>query len=214
MQLPRGTFRALKRGCNMHTLINELKDSAFSGYCRIAPESGPITLVFDRGMIRLAEYKTIDGDAALERVFQSGPVTIDAVLHDLSPAQINLAVEFSPSSVVKSERRIVSSDRKEPQSYGNDVITTAKKEGHLDHEISLIDKTALNTTFEKPAIRSENSPVQTFGDGSLLSRELDALDSMDIEGMAAKFRTNCRIMMERLGLEHLVDHNTEKMNHD
>jgi hypothetical protein len=45
---------------------------------------------------------------------------------------------------------------------------------------------------------------------SLLSRELDALDAMDIESMAEKFRANCRIMMERLELEHLIDQNNGK----
>ena len=41
-------------------------------------------------------------------------------------------------------------------------------------------------------------------------RELDALDAMDIESMAAKFRANYRLMMERLELEHLIDQNTGK----
>ena len=40
--------------------------------------------------------------------------------------------------------------------------------------------------------------------------ELDALDAMDIEIMAEKFRANYRLLMERLELEHLIDQDTGK----
>ena len=63
----------------------------------------------------------------------------------------------------------------------------------------------------KPAEKSRISPIHSFDDdASLLSQELDALDAMDIEGMAAKFRANYRLMMERLELDHLTDQTNGK----
>jgi len=218
MQIPRGTFRALKRGCDLHTLIQELKDTAFSGYCRISPGSGSITLVFEKGKIRLAEYDTLEGDVALERLFQSGPVTVDAVLHDLSDAQLDLAVEFSPLSVVKSERKrtlpaqqggpgVSKSHHGTPPDYRN----TGPLQEIPDPGSRPVHEGPHHVIAEKPMVKSEISRIQIPDDeASLLSRELDALEAMDIENMAAKFRANCRLMMERLELDYLIDKNTGK----
>lgn len=218
MQIPRGTFRALKRGCDLHTLIQELKDTAFSGYCRISPGSGSITIVFEKGNIRLAEYDSLEGDAALERIFQSGPVTVDTVLHDLSDAQLGLAVEFSPLSVVKSGRKMILTDQQGSPGVGRsyhgtplDFRNTGLKKEINDPGSQPVHADPQKTPAEKPGVKSEISRIQAHDDdASLLSRELEALDTMDIENMAAKFRANCRLMMERLELEHLIDQNTGK----
>ena len=41
-------------------------------------------------------------------------------------------------------------------------------------------------------------------------RDLDALDALDIQTMTEKFRANCRQMIEKLELEHLLEKNTRK----
>jgi hypothetical protein len=219
MQIPRGTFRALKRRCSLHTLIQELRDSAFDGYCRIALGSGSITLVFVKGTIRLAQYDPLAGDAALERIFQSGLVTVDAVLHDLSPAQLDLAMEFNPLSVVKSEMTGISADQQGSHgvSGNNDGTPRDLRKNGMKKEMPVhgthpVQADPHRIPAEKPVVKSEIPCIQATDDddASLLSRELDALDAMDIESMAAKFRANYRIMMERLELEHLVDQNTGK----
>jgi hypothetical protein len=218
MQIPRGTFRALKRGCSLPALIQELRDSAFTGFCRIALGSGSITLVFEKGTIRLAKYDVLEGDAALERIFQSGLGTVDVVLHDLSPVQLDLAKEFSPLSIVKTGMKGLSTDQQDRHGVSGNNYGTApdlRKTGlkkELPDQGSRSDHAALHTTLaEKPVAESGISGIQTTNDDtSLLSRELDALDAMDIESMTAKFRANYRLMMERLELEHLIDHNTGK----
>jgi hypothetical protein len=218
MQIPRGTFRVLKRGCSLPALIQELRASAFNGFCRIALRSGSITLVFEQGTIRLAKYDALEGDAALERIFQSGLVTVDAVLHDLSPVQLDMAMEFSPSSIVKTGMEGISTDQQDRHgisgnNYGTspDLRKTGLKK-ELPDQGSRSDHAALHNIFaEKPVAESGIPSIQTSEDDtSLLSRELDALDDMDIESMTAKFRANYRLMMERLELEHLIDQNTRK----
>jgi hypothetical protein len=213
MQIPRGTFRALKKGCDLHTLIQELRDSAFSGYCRMSPGSGSITLVFDKGTIQLAQYDALEGDAALERICNSGPVTVNAVLHDLSPVQLAMAMEFSPLSVVKTEmERIRVSPQGDRDRVTSPILRKSGPEKETADQRSRPDRAAPHTTpVEKHVARRKVPQIQaTDDDISLLSRELDALDSMDIESMAAKFRANYRLLMERLELDHLIDQKTGK----
>jgi hypothetical protein len=216
IQIPRGTYRALKRGCSLQTLIQELEDSAFNGYCRIARGSGSITLVFEKGAIRLAGYDALEGDAALERILQSGLVTIDAALHDLNPVQLGLAMEFSPSSVVSTELEGISSDHWGSHGVsGNncetfpDLMKTGLATEIPDHLTLAVHTTPHALPAEKPGAGSEVPGIQTIDDDeSLLAQELDALDAMDIEIMAEKFRASYRLLMERLELEHLIDQDT------
>jgi len=219
MQIPRGTFRALKRGCSLQSLIQDLSDSAFSGFCRIAINTGSSTLVFKKGIIQLAEYGDLEGDAALERIRRSGPVSVDAVLHDLSPAQFDLAMEFSQSSVVKPEKKMAGVTDQQIRNGvkgGNhgtfpDLRKTDLKEKIPANNSRSVLQGPHNSPTDAQVAESGIPQIQASDDyASLLSRELDALDAMDIESMAEKFRANCRIMMERLELEHLIDQNSGK----
>jgi hypothetical protein len=38
-----------------------------------------------------------------------------------------------------------------------------------------------------------------------MDRDLNALDSMDLNTMSNKIRENCKIMVEKLHLEHLIE---------
>jgi hypothetical protein len=219
MQIPRGTFRALKRGCSLQSLIQDLSDSAFSGYCRIALNTGSSTLVFKKGNIQLAEYDDLEGDAALDKIRQSGTVIVDAVLHDLSPAQFDLAMEFSQSSVVKSEKKMArvpdqqerNGVEKSSLSIIPDSRKTDLKERIPANDIRSIHQGSPNNPAETHVAGGGIPQIQTSDDyASLLSRELDTLDAMDIESMSEKFRASCRIIMERLELDHLIDQNSGK----
>lgn len=220
MQIPRGTFRALQRGRNLHALISELQDSAFHGYCKMAFRSSSITLVFEKGTIQLAEYNALKGDAALEQILQSGSVTVDAVLHDLSPVQLLLAVEFSPLCVVHSEMLGISTDQQGiHDAAGNnsgssqDLRKIGVKEELRDPGRRPVHAAPDNIPKEQQGEKGDipcSQATDDDDDASLLSRELDALDAMDIESMAAKFRANYRLMMERLELEHLIELNAGK----
>jgi hypothetical protein len=180
--------------------------------------SGSITLVFEKGMIKLAEYDGLKGDAALERIHQSGLVTVDAVLHDLSPVQIGLAEEFSPLYVVKSEMKGFSAERQSIQGVSGTTFGSSRNLSKAGMKEKLPDPARLPVHEAPDTLPTEHRGEQCEfpsipaidDDASLLSRELDALDAMDIESMAAKFRANYRLMMERLELEHLIELNSGK----
>jgi hypothetical protein len=219
MKIPRGTFRVLKRRCSVHALIRELRDSSFSGYCKIAVGSDSIILVFKSGNIQLAEYGELEGNAALERVFQSdGLDTVDAVLHDLSPVQLDLAMEFNPGAVVKNRKSGKSIDptgghdgAENTGGTSPDLLKTGPKTDNPHHRNRPFQEAPHSLPAGKTAEKSRISPIPSFDDdASLLSGELDVLDAMDIEDMAAKFRANYRLMMKRLELDHLTDQTNGK----
>lgn len=56
---------------------------------------------------------------------------------------------------------------------------------------------------------AKKSPVDIFAregeEVTIMDRDLNALDSMDINTMSNKIRENCKIMVEKLHLEHLIE---------
>jgi hypothetical protein len=66
---------------------------------------------------------------------------------------------------------------------------------------------------QTPERKPKPSPVSdldiTENDESI-TRDLKALDAMDLDGMAEKIRTNCKLMVEKMDLGHLI----ENENHE
>ena len=215
MQLPRGTFRALKKGCALNSLIDELVLTAFSGYCRIIADSRSVTLVFQQGIILLAEYDTLQGDSAWTRIVQDGRMIADAVINDLTAPQVDLAIEFSPQARVTNTQ---------PPRKGGDQ---GDQRGPAQAAVPVPD----DTGGTREPFRRGSGPVRLYesaetvriaagaqdsapplpGDNDLfLLKDLESLDAMDIENIAEKFRANCRLMIERLNLEHLITQKSKK----
>jgi hypothetical protein len=218
MLTPRGTFRSIKRGCTLHTLIQELKDSSFSGYCKSTSGSSSITIVFDKGTIRLAEYDTLKGDDALKKLTRSGPVTVNAILHDLSPTQLDLALEFNPLSVVRSSRKtrgnplwVTVPERKKIPSdlHEEGAVTEQQRSRNNRNSDRAKDPSNMQSrpdhTTTKPAENTSAKAEAPHADASPLSRDLEVVETMDIESMATKFRADARAMMKRLELDHVID---------
>jgi hypothetical protein len=210
MQLPRGTFRDLKKGIGLQSLMKGLKEASFSGYCRIVSAETSSLLVLKEGDAILAKSGNLEGDEALLSIVDLRDSPVDAALHDLNETQLQLAMEFNPSARVRGG--------------GN---RTRGGEGFRDERPRAPARPAEKGDTRQPAgdardrgpapapLTAEKSwhqvPEQKGDDESaLFMKELDALDMMDIETMAQKFRKNCRQMIEKLELEHLLEHDTRK----
>jgi hypothetical protein len=102
MQLPRGTFHSLKKSISIASLLGELTDSSFTGYCTINVEKSPVFMVFEGGECILAHFENDEGLAARERLKGMGAAEVNAELYTLSPKQIQLAREFNPSMAMKA----------------------------------------------------------------------------------------------------------------
>ncbi len=225
MQLPRGTFRALKKGVTIPQLLNEMKASEFTGFCNISGMSVPVTLVLKNGRVLLATYNDLAGENASNAILSILSEEGEAELSDLTDAQIQLSLEFNPRAVVragdiqlpqesgKAPKKVKSTpDKKvilpEPQKPAPALKPEANIPEGKTGDIPAGGASALKKPDYKPS-----SPVATpdhIDEGmneeeQLVYQDLKVLDEMDLDSMSEKIRANCKIMVKKLNLEHLLE---------
>ena len=203
------------RGIRLDEMADELKKDQFTGYCTISRDNSEIVMVFRKGVLLLARYDATEGDTAWDRIGSLGNETVDAVLSNLSDMQVELALEFNSNARIKrspsrehrtpvppaGKARVaepgISRERVAP------VPNERKKREEISPQAPIREKEALEKiTSSKPEESASVPPGEEYS-GSY--RELDALDSMDIESMTQKIRNNCMVMIEKLNLEHLIE---------
>jgi hypothetical protein len=220
MQLPRGTFRDIQKESGLHSLISHMGEVSLSGYCKIISDETPILLVFRNGTIILAEFGELKGAAALDQISRIGDKTVDVVLHDLNEPQLELALEFNPSCALPGGVPIMRRADLTPSVPIDDIIRLHSRDPGKDSVIPVEGKgwsqqgITVAPVPARPKLPRQVSQPVTDDEVSLLIRELDALDGLEIESMAEKFRANCRLMIEKLDLEYLLEQNSGKENHD
>jgi hypothetical protein len=103
MQLPRGTFREIKKNETTESILLELERSKFSGICSISSGSNMGTLVFRAGKCILVKFLGKSGDAGWDEVQNILNNEVDAALSSLDEPQIQLALEFNKTcKIVRS----------------------------------------------------------------------------------------------------------------
>jgi hypothetical protein len=95
MQLPRGTFREIKKAVAIESLLRDLEGEKFTGIANISSQSLTGTLVFNAGKCILIKFLTSRGDTAWDELQKSRSKDVDAALALLGDAQIELALEFN-----------------------------------------------------------------------------------------------------------------------
>ena len=110
MQLPRGTFHSIKRGIVLHSLLDEMEKSKFTGYCTIRYDVINCTIVLQSGNYLLADYEKLEGEPAWHKIHGLLTKKVDAALTTLNDPQINLCIEFNthaelPETVRRSRRK-------------------------------------------------------------------------------------------------------------
>jgi hypothetical protein len=95
MQLPRGTFREIRKNVAIESLLHELEGEKFSGVANISSPSRTGSLVFKAGKCILVKVQNSRGDAGWDEIVQAGNVEVDAAISLLGDAQIDLALEFN-----------------------------------------------------------------------------------------------------------------------
>lgn len=225
MQLPRGTFQAIKREISLNDLTNELKKDQFTGYCTFSRNNSDIIMVFRNGSLLLASYDDLEGGTALNRIIDLGNDRFDAVLSSLSDMQVKLALEFNSNARVRKtpahrEHAPVppvppvhpgtheKAARVAPGGPRHRDIPEVKKP-EITEDLQLPPENggvaaAANIQEDSPA-RSDQTDIASEDEYSSLYKELEALDSMDIDSMTQKIRNNCLVMIEKLHLEHLIE---------
>ncbi len=218
MQLPRGSFRDLKRDSGLQSLISQMRDNSFSGYSFITLGETSILLVFSKGIIILAEYGETKGPAAMEQISHLGDRPIEVILHSLTDTQLQLALEFNPDCMLAGEH-MEGAGRGPPLSKR--VIISPSTGERKEDGIKLPEEKILSDTdlSGRPGSGRPKSvqPVLPKGaedESSILIQQLDALDVLEIKSMTEKFRGSCRRILEKLELEGLLEQELDKENND
>jgi hypothetical protein len=95
MQLPRGTFREIKKNETIESILSELERTRFSGICNISSGDATGTLVLNRGKCILVKFKGKCGDTGWDELQKSLDTEVDAALSSLDEAQVQLSLEFN-----------------------------------------------------------------------------------------------------------------------
>lgn len=221
MQLPRGTFHSMKKGMKIAAILKSLKEEAFSGSCSIACEGCLIDLVLQDGGIVLASCNADCGKDAMDRLTALHEEVADASLSDLTLAQMKLTLEFNAQCRVTEKReinrKVTSPPREEGQGKVHRNFPEIVPEKPVIEDMQVERKTSPAHAHRTPAGITTPSPVAPGGkkyadplaregdELTMVDRDLKALDSMDLDTMSEKIRENCKLMIEKLHLEHLME---------
>jgi len=230
MQLPRGTFRGLKKGMTLSQLLHEMKSGEFSGFCNISGMSVPVTLVLKNGRVLLATYNDLAGEDAWNAVLSIVSEKGETELSDLTDAQIQLSIEFNPRAIVREgdiqlpqesgtipkrgktvpEKKVkIPVQQKSPPRVERDISIPERKPEDL---IPAAGVPALTEPEHKPLHRTKapgHADEGTDEDEQLVYEDLKVLDEMDLDSMSEKIRANCQVMVKKLNLEHLLERKNE-----
>ena len=95
MQLPRGTFREIRKRETIESLLLDLERSKFSGICSISSATASGTIALKGGKCILVKFQGKPGDAGWEELQKCHADEVDAALSTLDEAQIQLSLEFN-----------------------------------------------------------------------------------------------------------------------
>lgn len=225
MKLPRGTFHSIKKGILFHSLLEEMEKTRFTGYCTISFGLETFSLVLNSGIYILADYDKLEGEHAWQKMHKLLEMKVDASLTTLNPAQLELAREFNPhatlpSFVRKSPTRQVRTGTTSPGTKRKDESSrNGVPGGYPEQQKKQVPNAGPHTptSEQHPAQQisptgTAQSPVEqqasgtgTEEGGSNIERDLEALDNMDIDEMTKKIRENCKVTIEQMDLDHLIE---------
>ena len=251
MQLPRGTFREIKKYVTIERLLSDIDHAKFSGIANISSDTLTGTLVFKLGKCILVKFQNKPGDAGWDELQRSAATEVDVALSSLDEAQIQLALEFNKSS------RLVKAGKSAPTPTPHKPVTPTEPQklplhrkipvpqkpqpvpiaGNRLHRI-LVPPAVPPATEPKP-ITVQSSPLypsmnarpaapvphapqiqgsqreeteqpeaepQPVDSGSTsFDDDIDTFDSMDLDNVTDKIRTDCQTMIKQLHLEHLME---------
>jgi hypothetical protein len=248
MQLPRGTFREIRKSVAIESLLKELDGEKYSGVANISSPSLTGTLVFKAGKCILVKFQNNRGDAAWDNLQKTGSEEVDAALSLLGDAQIELALEFNRQCRIlksgkhapaqASRRATPSAPHEPPRSFPaqKPAVPAAPskplaKPVPSHHQVpappapqapahapplnpSRFSKAAApvppsppmpSPWHENGKKHEADEPHEKDRDTGSFESDIDTFDTMDIDNVTDKIRTDCKTMIKQLHLDHLME---------
>jgi len=202
MQLPRGRFHRLIKSTKTRTLINEVVSEQFTGICTIVLGGESAILVLNEGQVVLAEYGGMKGQHVLDAVLEDEESEVAAELNILTPEQLRLALEFnSPFMVDKPKSGRPSAGKGAPAAPP--TAPTGAGAGSFPRHRP--EPTAKVHRIPMPRAKPAQEMVGPSQSGD---DELDTLiqnmEEMDVDQLVSSFKVNCKDMLKRIHLDHLI----------
>jgi hypothetical protein len=226
MQLPRGKYRAIKKGVQLGETLDEMTKTRFSGICLFSSDTVNGTVVFRNGIVVLAKVQNQYGDPGWAEAGLFRDHVIDAVLSDMDNAQMQLALEFNKKAYVHdgSPRHAVPPQKAESLFMQPEPVKRAADSHTKPKEKDFIKITPVSTPAAAPHPPSDGGkksaaeappvsgkPAQPDPkdlpetDRSPAEKEFDTFDSMDLDDVTQKIRKDCKIILKQLQLDHLTE---------
>jgi len=254
MQLPRGTFREIRKNVTIESLLATLEQEKFSGVSNISSETIAGTLVFKMGKCILIKFQNKSGDRGWEELRKVPGEEVDVALSTLDDPQIQLALEFNksgrvtrgsvpahsaPQKAMVPPRPVHASQPAEkkvpapakplhPPTAGiphlrppATPVTAAPApepktvilQGRPPHppaglkppvSVPQPSPPAVNRR-EVPRAPAEEPVPEEPAEPTSFDEDFDTFDSMDLDNVADKIRTDCKSMIKDLNLDHLLE---------
>lgn len=208
MQLPRGRFHRLFKSTTYRALTEEMESARFTGICTIILGSERATLVLNEGRAVLAEYGGIKGQHALDTLLEGKESEAAAELNLLTPEQLQLALEFNrPFATTEPE---IEDQKRSPRAQATPGRTRppawSKKIDAEPLPVHHPEPPAEGHRIPMPGVK----PVQ--GEAAVVSPsgsdDMDMLirnmEDMNVDQLVNDFRVNCKDMLRRIHLDHLI----------
>ncbi|MBT0732313.1 DUF4388 domain-containing protein [Methanoculleus bourgensis] len=202
MQLPRGQFHRLIKSTTSRALIEEMGSKRFTGICTILLGNKSAVLVLNEGQVVLAEYGGIKGQQALEKIHDGEEGEAAAELNLLTPDQIQLALEFNQSFAIgnqtdSSPRKAASGGAKPSAGPGKTGATSVQKR----RPEPPAERHRIPMPGVKPVRETAAAPPSGDDEINTLIRNME---EMDVEELVSSFRVNCKDMLKKIHLDHLI----------
>ncbi|MBP7410509.1 hypothetical protein [Methanoculleus sp. 10] len=207
MQLPRGRFHRLLKSTTSRALIEEMASARFTGICTIVLGGESAVLVLNEGLVVLAEYGGMKGQHALDAVLKGEESEAAAELNLLTPEQLQLAREFNRPFTTAS----ADTGKEKRPSPAKAALGGAKPPaGPIGSTAAPAPKRRPEPAGEgqkipmpgaKPVQEAAATPPSGSDDIEMLIRNME---EMDIEQLVSSFRVNCKDMLRKIHLDHLI----------
>jgi len=219
MQLPRGTFREIKKNEVVRNLLEGLENERFSGICTLSSSAVNGVLVYRKGKYILAKVGNTYGDTGIAELRTFLDRTADAALSMLDETQINLAIEFNKQavvtrtgSVIKESPASTPSNNQSPRNINPPSAPDVRVRipGNTPHPAhprsSMTGGSLLQKTPQNEESKGENSQVKAARyDHASFDLDMEAIDALDLDKVKDKIRGDCKTMIKQLDLEYLLE---------
>jgi hypothetical protein len=235
MQLPRGTFREIKKNEKTGDILKELERCRFSGICSISYGDNLITLVMKAGKTVLAASGTKKGDEALEELHALSERNVDAALSILDDAQLQLSLEFNKAERITRIGRNLPVPQKPAHKLAHTIhpeesekpVPPQKQPMRIKAAEQLSTPSPGSTKIpshpDQPAVKKPEKQelpireakksmpaeyVALINEGSAqtsFEMDIDMFNTMDLDHVTEKIRNDCKTMVKQLHLEHLME---------